>query len=101
MGRGWLFHPYEGQKPRNLLEILEYFKNEYHVLKLSHLNWSLLLDSPEEGEIRGPKKPKIPRGSPPPEEEWAPCIRMLVSESNSLTKGTLFLVTQDGASVGR
>ena len=59
------------------------------------------IDSPEEGEIRGPKKPKIPRGSPPPEEEWAPCIRMLVSESKSLSKGTLFLVTQDGASVGR
>ena len=60
------------------------------------------VDSPEEGEIRGPKKPKIPRGSPPPEDEWAPCIRMFVSESNSLTKGTLFVVTaQDGANLGR
>lgn len=61
----------------------------------------ILIDSPEEGEIRVPKRRKIPRRSPPPEDEWAPCIRMLVSESSSLTKGTLYVVTQDGANIGR
>ena len=57
-----------------------------------------LSDSPEDGEIR---LPHIPRHSPPPEEEWAPCIRALVSESETLSKGTLFIITQDGASIGR
>ena len=61
----------------------------------------IFTDSPEEGEIRPPKRRKIPRRSPPPEDEWAPCIRMLVSESSSLAKGTLFVVTQDGANIGR
>ena len=72
-----------------------------HTVHILYTCVHVLVDSPEEGEIRGPKKPKIPRGSPPPEEEWAPCIRMLVSESDSLTKGELHVVTQDGASVGR
>ena len=58
----------------------------------------LVSDSPEEGEIR---VPHYPHKSPPPEEEWDPCIRVLVSESETLPKGTLFVVTQDGASIGR
>lgn len=55
-------------------------------------------DSPEEGEIR---LPHIPRGSPPPEDEWEPCIRAVVSESEKLPRGTLFIITQDGAFIGR
>ena len=45
--------------------------------------------------------PHVPRGSPPPEEEWAPCIRAVVSESDKLSKGTIFVITQDGAIIGR
>lgn len=62
------------------------------------LSIPLSLDSPEEGELR---LPHIPRGSPPPEEDWAPCIRAIVSESEKLKKGTLFIITQDGANFGR
>ena len=58
-------------------------------------------DSPEEGEIRLSKRRKIPRGAPPPEDEWAPCIRMVVIESETLLKGALYLVTQDGTTIGR
>ena len=52
----------------------------------------------EEGEIR---LPKLPPGSPPPEEEWAPAIRMVVTSSEVLEVGTLFVVTQDGVTIGR
>lgn len=57
-----------------------------------------IADPLEEGEIR---LPHLPRGSPPPEEEWAPCIRAVVSESEKVPRGTLFVVTQDGARIGR
>ena len=55
-------------------------------------------DSPEEGEIR---VPKLPRGSPPPEDEWAPCLRMVVSSSECVERGSVFVVTQEGAELGR
>ena len=58
-------------------------------------------DSPEEGEIRPPKRPKLPHGPPPPEEEWAPALRMVVTSSDVLPEQTLFVVTQEGASIGR
>lgn len=66
-----------------------------------HTYLHTLTDSPEEGEIRPRKRPRLPHGSPPPEDEWDPCIRMVVTSSECLPAGTLFVVTQDGASVGR
>ena len=32
---------------------------------------------------------------------WPPCIRVIVTESNCLSVGTLFIVTCTGATVGR
>ncbi len=58
-------------------------------------------DSPEEGEIRPVKRRRLPSYSPPPEDEWAPAIRMVVTSSKVLSTGTMFLVTQEGASIGR
>lgn len=66
-----------------------------------HFECTILLhspDSPEEGEVR---LPHLPRGSPPPEEDWAPCIRAIVNNSEKLAKGTLFIITQAGAAIGR
>ena len=78
--------------------------NHCTLVKVVERLWTFyfsFVDSPEEGEIQVPKRRKIPQRSPPPEDEWAPCIRMLVSESSSLTKGTLYVVMQDGANIGR
>lgn len=52
----------------------------------------------EEGEVW---QPELPSGSPPPEDEWAPCVRLLVKESQCVAVGTLFVVTQEGANIGR
>ena len=48
--------------------------------------------------MRGPSYPET---SPPPEEEWAPCLRMVVSSSDCVPRGTVFVVTQEGAQLGR
>ncbi|CAI8034446.1 Angiogenic factor with G patch and FHA domains 1 [Geodia barretti] len=39
--------------------------------------------------------------SPPPEEEWAPCLRMVAGSSECVPRGTVFVVTQEGAQLGR
>ncbi len=56
------------------------------------------IDSPEEGEIR---IPRYPHSSPPPEEEWRPCIRAYVSDSKTLPVGAVYVITQAGAIFGR
>lgn len=58
-------------------------------------------DSPEEGEVRSPKRPRLPKGSPPPENEWAPCVRLLVTESDCLERGSLYVATINGVNIGR
>jgi len=55
-------------------------------------------ESEEEGEIRSPR---YPRSSPPPEEEFCPCIRAYVSDSKTLSVGTVFVITREGAVIGR
>ena len=57
-----------------------------------------LSGSPEEGELR---YPKYPEGSPPPEEEWAPCLRLVASSSECVPRGSVYVVTQEGAKLGR
>ena len=57
-------------------------------------------DALEEGELPS-KRPRLPKGRPPPEEDWAPCIRLVVLESEKMAIGTLHIVTQKGAKIGR
>lgn len=82
--------------------VLPTFRRSCSICVQRALLWTsvtlLLLDPLEEGEIR---LPHLPSGSPPPEEDWAPCIRAIVSDSEKLQKGTLFIITQDGANIGR
>lgn len=57
-------------------------------------------DALEEGELPS-KRPRLPKGRPPPEEDWAPCIRLVVLESEKMAVGTVHIVTQKGAKIGR
>ena len=58
----------------------------------------LFVGSLEEGELNFPR---YPEGSPPPEEEWAPCLRLVVSSSECVPRGSVYVITQEGAQIGR
>ncbi len=60
-----------------------------------------LTESLEEGEICSPKRPRLPIGPAPPEERWVACVRLAVVDSDCLSQGRVFIVTAQGADIGR